>query len=168
LTPLALTGSVPTATDGNFAGLSHTLCLKTSYYTADISIWLDVISKAAPEEWSGDFLTQDAAEVLAAIGAFIVVFQKPVDENSLQSVIRILEEVGKVIKQGCGDHWDGVLFAVGMKSETVPALVIDDESWEEKCRPWGFEWVDGEAVGKNEYGGMSNIDLLAAPIRTGT
>lgn len=60
-----------------------------------------------------------------------------------------------MIKDGCGDYWDGVVLAVGMKQDVVPNLEISDMEWEDVCGRFGprggFEWVDFEGVGRNEF-----------------
>ena len=43
-------------------------------------IWVDEIEK--PDEWSSEFLKPEAKEVLQVLGAFIVCFRRPVDENA--------------------------------------------------------------------------------------
>ncbi|KXJ93416.1 hypothetical protein Micbo1qcDRAFT_174479 [Microdochium bolleyi] len=70
-----LTGSHPEQTSTSIAGTTHNLAIKTSYYTAEVPIWLDLI--ASPEEWAESFLSPEAKEVLDVLGGLIVVFALP-------------------------------------------------------------------------------------------
>lgn len=153
LTPPELTGSAPTPTTNTLAGLSHSLQLRTTYYAATLPIWLDEISLTSPSSWSTDFLGPEAAEVLAAIGAFIVIFRKPVTDADFTAIKNLLEEVGKVVKDGCGWSWEGVCLAVGLRQDVLPNLKIDEDDFVDFCREHGFEYVDGEGEGKNEFNG---------------
>lgn len=74
----------------------------------------------------------------------------------------LVKEVGKVVKEGCGWNWEGVVLAVGLKQDVVPNLAVDAEEWEDFCREEGFEWVDGEGIGKNEFNGKfcSRLSLM--------
>lgn len=69
-----------------------------------------------------------------------------------------MKHVGEVVKEGCGMVWDGVCVAVGMPRGEVGGDVVvrgmKGEEWEELCQEWGFEWVDWEDKGRNEYSGM--------------
>lgn len=125
--------------------------LKTSYYTATIPIWLDEIT--SPSTWSSEFLAPEAKEVLIALGAFIVCFRKPIDETQLKDVKDLLENVGEVIKEGCGMVWDGACLAVAMPQSVTPYLEKSFDDWEELCQQSGFEFVDFESKGRNEYSG---------------
>jgi hypothetical protein len=49
--------------------------------------------------------------------------------------------------------WEGVCLAVGMKQSATPYLEKSHEEWEDVCQEYGFEFVDFEAKGRNEYSG---------------
>ncbi|KAL5329154.1 hypothetical protein ACEPPN_002664 [Leptodophora sp. 'Broadleaf-Isolate-01'] len=153
-----LTGSAPTLTTDTVAGTTHNWAVKTSYYTAMIPIWLDEISDASV--WSADFLAPEAREVLTVLGAFIVCFRKPVDEKALKEVRDLMEGVAEVVKEGCGLMWDGVCLAVGMPQSTTPYLEKSFDEWEELCQEYGFEYVDFESKGRNEYSEPMGMDRL--------
>lgn len=87
------------------------------------------------------------------LGAFIVCFRKPVDETALNDVKELLENVSEVVKQGCGYSWDGVCLAVAMPQSQTPFLEKSFDEWEEICQKFGFEFVDFETKGRNEYAG---------------
>jgi len=87
------------------------------------------------------------------LGAFIVCFRKPVTEEELGSVKELLENVAEVVKEGCGYGWDGVCLAVAMPQSRTPYLEKGFEEWEEICQEWGFEFVDFEGKGRNEFSG---------------
>ncbi|EKD20456.1 uncharacterized protein L3040_004256 [Drepanopeziza brunnea f. sp. 'multigermtubi'] len=154
----SLTGTQPTLTIDTIAGSSHTHTISTAYYTASIPVWLDEI--ADPPAWSADFLAPEAREVLSVLGAFVVCFKKPVDEAGLEEVKSLLEGVGEVVKEGCGLSWEGVCLAVGMKQSATPYLEKSHEEWEDVCQEYGFEFVDFEAKGRNEYSEPLGMDRL--------
>ncbi|KAH7033556.1 uncharacterized protein B0I36DRAFT_110396 [Microdochium trichocladiopsis] len=78
-----LTGSHPEQTSTSLAGTTHNLSIKTSYYTAEVPIWLDLI--ASPEEWAESFLSDEAKEVLDVLGGIVVVFAIPPQSSSSSS-----------------------------------------------------------------------------------
>jgi hypothetical protein len=152
-----LTGSKPTLSDPTtIAGTTHPYPIKTAYYSATIPIWLDEV--ITPSTWSKEFLGPEAKEVLLAVGAFVVCFKKPLDHSELDEVKELLKHVGEVVKEGCGMVWDGVCVAIGMPRGEVGGEVavrgMKGEEWEDLCQEWGFEWVDWEDKGRNEYSGM--------------
>jgi hypothetical protein len=93
--------------------------------------------------------------VLTVLGAFIVCFRKPLTEAQLVEVKELLENVAEVVKEGCGLSWDGVCLAVAMPQSQAPVLEKSEEEWEDICQGCGFEFVDFEAKGRNQYAGMS-------------
>jgi hypothetical protein len=54
-----------------------------------------------------------------------------------------------------GYAWDGACLAVAMPQSTTPNLQKSTDEWEDLCRESGFEYIDSEAKGRNEYGGAS-------------
>ena len=42
-----------------------------------------------------------------------------------------------------------------MPQAVTPHLELSFDEWEDICREFGFEFVDAEATGRNEYGGKS-------------
>jgi hypothetical protein len=146
-----LTGASPSPATDSIAGTTHHWPIKTNYYAAKIPIWLDEISE--PQVWSSEFLTPEAREVLTAIGAFVVCFRKPINDAALVEVKSLLEHVSEVVKEGCGYSWDGVCLAVAMPQSTTPYLEKSFNDWEDLCQEFGFEFVDFESNGRNEYSG---------------
>ena len=57
-----------------------------------------------------------------------------------------------MIEKACGYAGDMVCLAVAMPQSTTPYLDLEKEEWEETCLEFGFEYVDIEAKGKNEFG----------------
>ncbi|PVH89844.1 hypothetical protein DL98DRAFT_508082 [Cadophora sp. DSE1049] len=153
-----LTGSAPTLTTDTIAGTTHNWSIKTGYYTATIPIWLDEISDASV--WSADFLAPEAREVLTVLGAFIVCFRKPINDEALKEVKDLMEGVAEVVKEGCGLMWDGVCLAVGMPQSTTPYLEKSFDEWEELCQEYGFEFVDFESKGRNQYSEPMGMERL--------
>lgn len=77
----ALTGDAPAPTDSSVAGLTHTWQARTSYYTADVPVWLDQIDDL--NSWSAEFLKPEAGEVVEALGAWVYTFRRPVADGDL-------------------------------------------------------------------------------------
>ncbi|KAI0110572.1 hypothetical protein F4776DRAFT_642384 [Hypoxylon sp. NC0597] len=150
-----LTGSHPEQTSTSLAGSSHNLSLKTAYYTAEVPIWLDLIS--SPSEWAGSFLSPEAKEVLDVLGGVMVVFSLPLKSQADESKTarELIQNVGKVVKDGLGGwSWDGVGLCLGIGE-------IDDvDEWEDCCAEWGLEFVqvrNQSVPGRNEFGEKTGI-----------
>ncbi|KAI9843544.1 MAG: hypothetical protein M1830_007696, partial [Pleopsidium flavum] len=144
-----LTGSAPHLISDSLAGLSHSWKVKTVYYEAEIPIWIDEIRDA--EAWKQEFLKPEAKEVLEVLGAVVVCFRKPVNGEALERVKATLGAVSEVVRKGCGYGWDGVCLAVSMPQSVTPHLLLSFEDGEDNCRDRGFEYIDAEAKGRNEY-----------------
>ncbi|KAK5636783.1 hypothetical protein RRF57_012495 [Xylaria bambusicola] len=131
-----LTGTTPEQTSTSLAGASHNLSLKTAYYTAEVPIWLDLIS--SPSEWSASFLSAEAKEVLEVLGGVMIVFALPVNATSDEGKAsqELIKQIGKVVKEGLGGwEWDGVGLCLGVGE-------IDDvDIWEDCCAESGLEFV---------------------------
>lgn len=80
-------------------------------------------------------------------------FRKPVDDAGLRNVRALLDGVGRVVKEGCGGAWDGVCVAVAMPQSVAPRLEMVADDWADLCQDYGFEFVDFEEKGRNEYSG---------------
>ncbi|KAI1640617.1 alpha and gamma adaptin binding protein p34-domain-containing protein [Biscogniauxia mediterranea] len=150
-----LTGTVPEQTSTSLAGSSHNLSLKTPYYTAEVPIWLDLIS--SPSEWATSFLSPEAKEVLEVLGGIVLVFSLPAKPQSEegQAARELIQQVGKVIRDGLGGwEWDGVGLCLGLGE-------IDDiDEWDDCCAQWGLEFVQVRnqvTPSRNEFGEKTGI-----------
>lgn len=155
-----LTGTPPEPTSTSLAGTTHDLEIKTAYYTATVPIWLDLI--AAPSEWAGTFLSEEAKEVLEVLGGIVAVFAIPpatADSSSSNDHAKdtkdFIREVGRVVKEGLGGwEWDGVSLAVGVGEV---AHLDDLDVWDEVCGDAGLEFVhvasSAAEDARNEFGG---------------
>ncbi|KAI1146170.1 hypothetical protein F4825DRAFT_441472 [Nemania diffusa] len=150
-----LTGTIPEQTSTTLAGASHNLSLKTTYYTAEVPIWLDVIS--SPSEWSASFLSAEAKEVLEVLGGLMIVFALPVHTQAeeVKAARELIQHVGKVVKEGLGGwEWDGVRLCLGVGE-------IDDvDIWEDCCAESGLEFVqvrNQSTPSRNEFGEKTGI-----------
>lgn len=141
------------------AGLSHELAIRTRYYNADVPIWLDEVT--SPASWKGDFMSEDAGEVVKAIGAWIVVFRRggttatsdTSEAGTGVGPLELLAAVSEVIQHTHGGEgtWDGVCLAVGMPTSTVGIRESgvaqherSFEEWEDLCLERGFEYIAGD------------------------
>lgn len=69
-------------------------------------------------------------------------------------VKRTLAALQQVVR-ACGYAWDGVCLALAMPQSLRPDIgVAAPEEWEDVCRALGFEYVDYEQRGRNDYGGL--------------
>lgn len=154
----ALTNVTPELESGAVAGTTISWPVKTAYYTTTIPIWLDEVDQ--PAVWSREFLAPEAREVLSVLGAFVICFRKPVSQNELAEIEALIEHTSKVCKEGCGLAWDGVCIAVAMPQSNTPHLQKSNEEWEELCMQFGFEYVDFETKGRNEFGEVVGLERL--------
>ncbi|KAK1445240.1 alpha and gamma adaptin binding protein p34 [Colletotrichum cuscutae] len=173
-----LTGTHPEPASTTLAGTTHILPIKTSYYTADVPIWLDLVD--SPAEWSASFLSPKAKEVLTVLGGLAVVFALPSSPSSSSSTSAplpadgttpapasvtapattpqpspedtraLITEVGRVVREGLGGWgWDGVGLGIGVGDGTA-------DEWEDLCAEWGLEFVQVRGGkkddGRNEFG----------------
>lgn len=151
-----LTGNdIGSSEPASLAGTTHDLHLKTTYYTATVPIWLDLIT--TPSEWALTFLSPEAKEVLEVLGGVVVVFAIPPPASS-SATKELIGEVGRVMKEGLGGwEWDGVGLGVGVGDVEH----LDDlDVWDEACGDAGLEFVhvasaDAAPDAKNEFGGKS-------------
>jgi len=153
-----LTGSAPDPLDGSTAGLSHTWTLETAYYTADLPIWIDEIPD--PAQWKEEFLKPEAKEVVTALGAWIYCFRRPVTSSHLEVIKATLQAIQEVIEKHVGYAWDGVCIAVAMPQSMTPYLERSLDDWDDLCRDSGFEYIDAEAKGRNEYSEPVGVERL--------
>ena len=66
-----------------------------------------------------------------------------------------MRAISEVRDQGAEYGWDGACIAVAMPKIVTPYLDLSFEEWEDLCRDFGFEFIDADATGRNEYGGKS-------------
>ncbi|KAL7795313.1 hypothetical protein V8C37DRAFT_414717 [Trichoderma ceciliae] len=153
-----LTGSSLEPASTSLAGTTHHLELKTSYYTASVPIWLDII--ASPSEWASSFLSEEAREVLDVLGGLVLVFAipggKPAALTADGDPPSLIRHVGSVVQKGLGGwEWDGVRLAIGIGEGEA-------EEWDELCAEAGLEFVQLKSgqKDKNEYGEKTGISRV--------
>ena len=107
--------------------------LRTRYYSADIPVWIDETS--SPREWKADFLSPEAADVVRAVGAWIIVFRKGAqlsgrseqdeaqqdnngggDLQEKEVAKQLMQAVQDIIRNAHDEEevWDGTCLVVGM------------------------------------------------------
>ncbi|KAI5841871.1 hypothetical protein DFP73DRAFT_528298 [Morchella snyderi] len=154
-----LTGTLPPLTTDSPAGASHTLHIQTAYYDVSVPIWIDETTPAAAAEWASGYQAPEAKDVLKALGGFIITFRRPQDEAGLEAIKRLLAALQRVVK-ACGYAWDGVCLAVAMPQSLRPVLERSADDWEDLCREYGFEYVDYEFRGRNDYGEPAGMERV--------
>ena len=95
-----------------------------------------------------------------------------------ETLIEAVRAVGSIIR-ACGSSWDGVALAVGMPSDGVivgsptgiggiEGVGVRSGGGEEEeedvlsdlCQQWGFEYVDYEKKGRNDYGERQGVERV--------
>ncbi|KAF2196337.1 hypothetical protein GQ43DRAFT_436107 [Delitschia confertaspora ATCC 74209] len=159
-----LTGSAPNLTTDSTAGLSHTYAISTRYYTATIPIWIDEIPSIP--DWRTEFLKPEAKEVISVLGAWVYCFRKPVTTVHLESIKETLKAIADVVERHSGYGGDAVCLAVAMPQSTTPYMDLGHEDWEGICMEHGFEFVDGEAKGRNEFGEPVGVERIGEALKS--
>jgi hypothetical protein len=166
---LELTGSAPEPTtfEGRetTAGLSHEWRLETKYYTATLPIWLDEITDVL--EWRTEFTKPEAREVVTVIGGWIYCFKKPVEAKDLDVIRDTMQAISEVIERACGYAGETVCLAVALPQSTTPYLDKSSDEWDELCMEHGFEYIDSEATGKNEFGEAVGVQRIRESMEAG-
>ncbi|KAF2851493.1 hypothetical protein T440DRAFT_489064 [Plenodomus tracheiphilus IPT5] len=160
-----LTGSAPEPTAGTTAGLTHDWRLETKYYTATVPIWIDEIPNVS--EWRTEFVKPEAREVITVLGGWIYCFKKPVEQKDVETIKQTMQAIADVIERACGFGGDQVCLAVAMPQSTTPFLEKSGEEWEELAADYGFEYVDFEATGKNEFGEAMGVQRVREALEAG-
>ncbi|GAB7345608.1 hypothetical protein MBLNU457_3907t1 [Dothideomycetes sp. NU457] len=163
-----LTGSAPVEnTDGSLAGTTHEWSLETNYYRTNLPIWLDEISDI--DAWTSDFQKPEAREVVQAIGGWIycvdksVLLQATSDSSASDRFDKIIKSIEDVISKACGYSWEGVKLAVATsssKTKTTDSKTFSADEWDDRCMEYGFEFIDAEAHGKNQFSESTGIERL--------
>jgi hypothetical protein len=125
-----------------------------------LPIWIDELGPDNISTWRKDFTSADARDVINAVGAWIYVFRRPVSQDELGHVKDAMKTVQKAIEKASGFSWDGTCLAVATKPAATPSLEKSVEDWERLCQDHGFEYVDVEAKGKNEFGEMLGVPRI--------
>ncbi|OBT77070.1 hypothetical protein VF21_02931 [Pseudogymnoascus sp. 05NY08] len=149
-----LTGTAPpppSAEAGTLAGSSHLLSLKTTYYTADVQIWIDIIDPNGIKRWADDFTKEEAAEVLAAVGGYVVLINRGKGRAGWNELEKVLKEVDRVASVSEGNGGEVVRLGVLLDATAGE----DDDGWVE-----GWEVVDGAATGKDELGEVVGVERV--------
>jgi hypothetical protein len=162
---IELTGSAPTPIDASIAGLTHSWTLKTSYYTAELSIWIDDIISTST--WLTEFSKPEAKEVIEAVGAWVYVFRHPITNDDLAKIKETIEAIKKVIDDVTGGYGESTCLAVATKQSTTTNLKLDsNDEWDDFISSTGFEYIHSEATGRNEYGEPVGIERLREALET--
>ena len=135
----------------------ETYNIQTPYYNASIPIWRDTLPLDTPTimTFKSEWQSLEAAEVIQAVGAWIVYFKKPKDKRDLEKIRSLLTAIHAVIEHHASGNYgmgETLMLAIGMHQSVSPSLEMEGEEWEDLCRECGgWEWIDGEA-GEGEGG----------------
>lgn len=141
----SLTSTLPaglTHEDTPHAGLTHSIALKTRYYSTEAGIWIDEIPEDS-ETWLNEYLSEEATPVLQSLAAIILTVNPGVEDYRAD-----LEILQKLNERGEEVEWDGTGFVVGKNTSTVSNLELVAQ-----CDEATFEYVDMNKSGTNEFGG---------------
>ena len=90
------------------------------------------------------------------MGGWIYCFRRPLSDADVDSLSEALGAISEVIEQGSGYDSESTRLAVAMPQFTTPYVDKSYDEWDGICGEHGFEYVDFEAKGKNEFGGGSS------------
>lgn len=105
-------------------------------------------------------MRSEAKEVVRAVGAVVYVFRRPVRDEDLDVIKQTMGALKEVVEEHWGYGWEGNMLAISMANPIVPGLEMEVEDWEDLCREHGFEYVDSEAKGKNEFGEFQGVERV--------
>lgn len=163
-----------------------TLPLLTHYYSATVPVWHDIFPLSASEirQWEEEWRGEEAGEVVRAVGAWVVVFRKAVQDDgtavregevTLTKLRTLLTTISNLLAHHASTTSSYVftpeplLLAVGMHQPLNPRLELSAEEWENLCQECGgWEWIDGEVDGeigrgkgdRNEFGEKTGLPRL--------
>jgi hypothetical protein len=101
------------------------------------------------------------------LGGWIYCFKKPVTTHDLDAITDTMQAISDVIERACGYAGDTVCLAVAMPQSTTPYLEKPSEEWEELCMEHGFEYIDSDAKGKNEFGEAVGVQRVREALEAG-
>ncbi|RPB29771.1 hypothetical protein L211DRAFT_854935 [Terfezia boudieri ATCC MYA-4762] len=173
--PISTSTSKTEFTSRTTTGTSTTTitALTTSEATSDLP---------GPASWAKNYHNIESKPVLCVLGGFILCFRKPplgtlASPLSIpETLIEAIRAVGSIIR-ACGSSWDGVALAVGMPSDGVivgsPTGIDgvwagegsgsreeEEDVLSDLCQQSGFEYVDYEKKGRNEYGERQGVERV--------
>lgn len=82
------------------------------------------------------------------------------EEKDAETIRDTMQAIADVIERACGYGGDQVCLAVAMPQSTTPYLEKSSEEWEEMAMEYGFEYVDIESKGKNEFGEAMGVQRV--------
>ena len=135
----ALTGSAPSPdASGSCAGLTHEWDVQTAYYKATVPLWIDEIPNV--DEWKGEFMKEEAGEVVRAVGGWVFVFRLPGTSSSGEDaeVERTMAALQEVLEAHAGYGAESVLLAVGMPRNGAALAKEKREEWDDVAMQYGF------------------------------
>ncbi|KAK9455111.1 hypothetical protein V1511DRAFT_499491 [Dipodascopsis uninucleata] len=154
------------------------------------------LKKDGLTEWLKSFSAEAASEVISVLGAVIVTFRKPETsfdlENVRQNVAQIAETVHTVLKRHKKSvskstsvqqtdeeeyddlddlvEMDTICLAVAMAPrrslEKNAAVELDYDEWDTLLESYGFEFIDSEKQGRNDYGELQGIPRIKEALET--
>ncbi|KAK9359758.1 hypothetical protein V1504DRAFT_457060 [Lipomyces starkeyi] len=146
--------------------------------------------------WATSFSSADANEVVSALGAIVYTFRKPETRDEYVDVKSKVEQELRIIHDMLISHyksqnmedqqdeedfdelidWDGISLAVAIPSATAKTLSSDDmnkasieldaEEWETLLQPFGFEFIDIQKKGRNDYGELLGLERIQEALET--
>lgn len=85
------------------------------------------------------------------------------DQDSIKSTLKAVEQV---IRCACGYAWEGTCLAIAMPHGETSRLQLTFDDWDEICRDLGFEYIEANAQGMNEFGEPVGIARLREALET--
>lgn len=105
--------------------------------------------------------------MVTVLGGWLYCFKKPVEAKDLDTIKDTMQAISEVIERACGYAGDTACLAVAMPQSTTPYLEKPTEYWDELCMEHGFEYIDSEAKGKNEFGEAVGVQRVREALEAG-
>lgn len=141
--------------------MTHEWDAESKYYKAKVPIWIDEIPDA--EAWEAEFLKPEAKEVVDAVGAWLYCFRKPQQSSEKTAIEETMKSISEVSEQHIGYGSDALMLAVAMAPSSIPVEAsnqLGQEEWEDTCLEYGFEYIDFNAYGANDFGERVGFERL--------
>ena len=105
--------------------------------------------------------------MVTVLGGWIYCFKKPVEAKDFDVIRDTMKAISEVIERACGYAGETVCLAVALPQSTTPYLDKSSDEWDELCMEHGFEYIDSEATGKNEFGEAVGIQRIRESMEAG-
>lgn len=140
--------------------MTHEWDVETQYYKAKVPIWIDEIADV--EAWKSEFLKPEAKEVVEAVGAWVYCFRQPRTSTEKDAIEETMKAIFEVSEEHMEYTANSLMLAIAMPSSAASEgqLKVEQDEWEDTCMQYGFEYIDVNAQGVNDFGEKLGFERL--------